>query len=153
MSVLLKIIVDLKQIVKESKRLIEPLNIYILWKKYKRIKMRIILFLVLVLLILMIFAVSENLLSKKNKVLITALLAFVGILGYAFSLNEQSTQTKRAELLNAFEQGKTLNCGSVDVNSSDFAFEYGTSSFVAKKDNKNKAGVIISISNCELKAQ
>lgn len=115
--------------------------------------MRIILFLVLVLLILMIFAVSENLLSKKNKILITAILAVIAILGYAFSLSEQSTQNKRVELLNAFEQGKMLTCGSVDVNMSDFAFEYGTSSFVAKKDNKSRAGVIISISNCELKAQ
>lgn len=111
--------------------------------------MRIILFLVLLLAVLLIIALSDEIISKKSKAVILALLVvlFGGV--YFFTASEQNAQNTSAGLLRAFEQGKSLKCGTFEVNASNFGFEYGTQSFVAKKGAKEVAGQIISIKECE----
>lgn len=113
--------------------------------------MRIILFLVLILFILIIFALSENVISKKNKFLITGLIMLIFGAVYFFAQYDKSVQSSTNEILTAYEQGRALECESLEVNSTNFAFEYGTQSFVAKRENKQNAGVIISIKKCQIK--
>lgn len=113
--------------------------------------MRIILFLVLILFILIIFALSENLISKKNKFLITGLIVLIFGAVYFFAQYDKSVQNSANELLSTFEQGKSLVCDNIEVNSTNFAFEYGTQSFIPKRENKANAGVIISIKKCQIK--
>lgn len=115
--------------------------------------MRIILFLVLLLAVLLIIAISDEIISKKSKAVILALLALIFGGVYFFTLNSQNAQNESTELLLAYEQGKSLKCGAFEVNASNFGFEYGTQSFVAKKGAKEFAGQIISIKECEIKEQ
>lgn len=113
--------------------------------------MRIILFLLLLILILAVISLSNDLLSKKSKAVVLVLI--VAIFGAAFYYTQatQNTQNTSLELLRAYEQGKSLKCGEYEVNSSNFGFEYGTQSFVAKRGAKNYEGVILDIKKCEIK--
>ena len=115
--------------------------------------MRIILFLILLLAVLLIIALSDEIISKKSKGVILVVLVLISGGVYFFSQSAQNSQNESTELLLAYEQGKSLKCGALEVNASNFNFEYGTQSFVAKKGEKAFAGQIIAIKNCEIKEQ
>jgi len=110
--------------------------------------MQIVLFLLLVLALLMIFVSKKETLSNSTKISIIASLSVVFIAGWLYTTyNQKSAKTDR-DIINAFEQGKTLVCGNYEVNSQNFIFVSGTLSFVAKDNVKKLKGVVIDISTC-----
>lgn len=113
--------------------------------------MRIILFLVLIVLILLIIAASNDIINKKAKAgILVLIIAIFGAVFY-YTQSVTSTQNTSLELLQAYEQGKSLKCGAYEVNASNFGFEYGTQSFVAKRGAKDLQGIIIDVKNCQIK--
>lgn len=116
-----------------------------------RANMRIILFLVLVILILALISISSEILNKKAKFVILLLVALICASVFYYTQGVKNTQNASLELLRAYEQGKSLRCGEYEVNASNFGFEYGTQSFVAKRGAKNYEGVILDIKKCEIK--
>ncbi len=113
--------------------------------------MRIILFLVLVILILALISISSEILNKKAKFVILLLVALICASVFYYTQGVKNTQNESLELLRAYEQGRSLRCGEYEVNASNFGFEYGTQSFVAKRGAKNYEGVILDIKKCEIK--
>ena len=113
--------------------------------------MRIILFLVLIVLILLIIAASNDIINKKAKAGILVLIIAIFGAAFYYTQNIASTQNTSLELLQAYEQGKGLKCGAYEVNASNFGFEYGTQSFVAKRGAKDLQGIIIDVKNCQIK--
>ena len=116
-----------------------------------RANMRIILFLFLVILILALISISSEILNKKAKFVILLLVALICASVFYYTQGVKNTQNESLELLRAYEQGRSLRCGEYEVNASNFGFEYGTQSFVAKRGAKNYEGVISDIKKCEIK--
>jgi len=48
-----------------------------------------------------------------------------------------------------FKQGKTLKCGEYNVSAEKFNYEFGTASFLAKREFSDLSGVIVPIKSCE----
>ena len=110
--------------------------------------MQIVLFLLLILALLVIFVSKKESLSNSMKISIVLSLVLVFIAGWLYTLYNQKTALGEREIINAFEQGKTLNCGNYKVNNTDFIFVSGTLSFVAKESVKELKGVVVDISTC-----
>ena len=66
---------------------------------------------------------------------------------YSFVVDKQTLSNR--ELVNHFNQGKTLICKEYEVSSEKFGYENGTESFVAKSSQKALAGVIVPLSSCK----
>jgi formate hydrogenlyase subunit 3/multisubunit Na+/H+ antiporter MnhD subunit len=111
--------------------------------------MQIILFLLLVLAVLLIFVSKKDSLAKTTKIYIIISLVLVLVAGWLFTLYNQNTAKNGREILNAYEQGKTITCDNYKVDINSFIFISGTLSFVAKEDNKEYKGVVIDISTCK----
>ncbi len=110
--------------------------------------MQIVLFLLLILAILVIFVSKKESLSNSMKISIVASLSIVFIAGWLYTAYNQKTALNEREIINAFEQGKTLTCDNQKVNNNNFIFVNGTLSFVAKESVKELKGVVIDISTC-----
>jgi len=110
--------------------------------------MQIILFLLLILAFLVIFVSKKESLSNSVKISIMLSLVLVFVAGWLYTLHNQKTALNEREIINAFEQGKSLTCGNYKVNSTNFIFVNGTLSFVAKESAKELKGVVIDISTC-----
>ena len=111
--------------------------------------MQIILFLLLVLAILLIFVSKKEALTNSIKIYLIASLLLIFFAGWVYTLYNQKKAKSEREIINAFEQGKTISCGGYKVNSKNFIFVNGTLSFVAKENIKDLKGVVIDISACE----
>ena len=96
---------------------------------------------------------SDEKLSKKAKFIITFSVIFVVAALYFYETRLESEQGKRLELVALFNQGKTLKCGNFDVNNTKFNYEFGTSSFVAKRAAKELNSVKIALDGCEFKGE
>ncbi|MCF6173084.1 MAG: hypothetical protein L3J44_04785 [Campylobacteraceae bacterium] len=110
--------------------------------------MQIVLFLLFILAILIAFMSKKNSVSKSVKIYMIVALVLIFLIGWLFTVYNQKNAQRDTEIINAFEQGKTLVCQSYKVNSNDFIFVSGTLSFVAKQSKKDLKGVIIDISTC-----
>ncbi len=110
--------------------------------------MQIVLFLLLILMVLIIFVSKKESLSKSMKISLVGSLLLVFFLGWLYTTYNQKVAKSNRELINAYEQGKTLTCGEHKVNAQGFVFVSGTLSFVAKKSNEKNRGVVIDISTC-----
>ncbi len=110
--------------------------------------MQIVLFLLLVLAVLSIFVSKKDSLSNSVKIYILVSFALVFLVGWLFTYYNQKVALANRDILNAFEQGKTLSCQNYKVNSDDFVYVSGTLSFVAKDSKKDLKGVVIDISTC-----
>ncbi len=111
--------------------------------------MQIVLFLLLILAILVIFVSKKESLSNRTKIYIVVSLSVVIVAGWLYTTYNQKTALNEREIINAFEQGKTLTCGNQKVNNTNFIFVSGTLSFVAKESAKELKGVVIDISICK----
>ena len=112
--------------------------------------MQIVLFLLLILAILVIFVSKKESLSNSMKISIVVSLSVVIGVGWLYTAYNQKTALGEREIINAFEQGKTLTCGKQKVNNTNFIFVSGTLSFVAKESVKELKGVVIDISTCKI---
>ena len=115
--------------------------------------MRVIIVLLGVLAAIAIFSVSDEKLSKKAKFVITFSAIFIAAALYFYESALQSEQSQRLELVALFNQGKNLKCGNFDVNNTKFNYEFGTSSFVAKRAAKELNSVKIALDGCEFKGE
>ena len=110
--------------------------------------MQIVLFLLLLLAILVIIVSKKESLPNTTKVYIIISLLLVVVAGWAYTEYNQKTAQSDTDIINAYEQGKTIKCGNYKVNSDNFVFVSGTLSFVAKESVKELKGVVIDISTC-----
>ena len=110
--------------------------------------MQIILFLLLVLAVLVIIVSKKESLSNSTKISIIASLILVFVAGWIYTVYNQKIAQNDRDIINAYEQGKTLSCGKYRVNSDKFIFVNGTLSFIAKESIKELKGVVIDISTC-----
>ena len=113
--------------------------------------MRVVLTLAVILIAAAIFSVNERRLSKKTKILIALIVVATASFAYFYEENLSRTQNKNLELLTAFNQGITLACGGINVTNDKFNYEFGTSSFVAKREFKEISSIKIEAKNCEIK--
>lgn len=92
--------------------------------------------------------IKDEKISRKIKIIITLLIFFAGAGAYLYESGVNKKESKTAQLLQNFKQGKALKCGDIIVTDTKFNYEFGTASFVAKRDIKELAGIIIPIKNC-----
>jgi len=110
---------------------------------------QIILFLLLVLAVLLMFVSKKDTLEKTTKIYIILSLVLVFLVGWLYTVYNQSIAKNDRAVINAYEQGKTITCGNYKVNINSFIFVSGTLSFVAKENKKELKGVVIDISTCK----
>ncbi len=111
--------------------------------------MQIILFLLLILAVLLIFVSKKESLTTSVKIYIILSLVLIFFAGWLYTLYNQKTAQNEREIINAYEQGKTITCGDYKVSSNNFIFVSGTLSFVAKENRKDLKGVVVDISTCK----
>ncbi len=111
--------------------------------------MQIVLFLLLILAVLLIFVSKKESLTNSVKVYIILSLVLIFLAGWVYTFYNQKTAQNEREIINAYEQGKTIKCGNYKVNNNSFIFVSGTLSFVAKENIKDLKGVVIDISTCK----
>jgi uncharacterized Rmd1/YagE family protein len=87
-------------------------------------------------------------LTKKHKIsIIVILFIFIyAAITYNTYKNEQSK--KILENVKKFNQNKTLKCGNIDVNKTNFTLSVGTFTFIGKK-NTPYFEEMISVSTCQ----
>ncbi|RAZ50756.1 hypothetical protein [Campylobacter hyointestinalis] len=110
--------------------------------------MRIVLFLILLLFVILLFAVGNEKLNLKSKIIILvgAMALFLIVFFYNESMQNKEDGINR--ILEEFMQGKTVTCSGYEVDKKHFNYEYGTQSFVAKREFDNLNAVIIPIEKC-----
>ena len=96
-----------------------------------------------------IWAIKDEKISKGVKALVSAVL--VAILGCVYFYEENLSKNEDAisKLVSDFKQGKTLKCGEYNVSAEKFNYEFGTASFLAKREFSDLSGVIVPIKSCE----
>ncbi len=106
--------------------------------------MRILLFLVLILAVLILLAISNDKLNLKSKISILAVCVVVFLAGFIYNQNDNKRSNDIKELLYKFNANESIKCGDYNITNSKFNYEFGTSSFVSKEQN----GIIIPIEKC-----
>ncbi len=101
---------------------------------------------ILGLLFLALHHFTELTHSEKISV-ITIILSIIAI---AIMFNEYNKEqnVKMLDVVKRFNQNKTVKCGAVDVNNSDYTLSVGTYTFIGK-ENTPLYGEMISASDCE----
>ncbi len=108
--------------------------------------MKIVLFVVLILFIVVVFAAPKEQLSLKNKITILLFGLVIFLAGFFYNIKVDNDTLKTAEIITDFRAGKTIKCGDLDIDKSGWEYEFGTASFVAK--NEDMGGLIISVKRC-----
>ncbi|MDR1008593.1 MAG: hypothetical protein LBL65_08575 [Campylobacteraceae bacterium] len=103
---------------------------------------------ILLLMLLFILYLKGGRFTLAKRFIVGALiLSLIGIIAL-YEINYAKQSRVDREILNAFDQNKTLVCEGHEVTSDDFTFVGGTKVFT----HKNSRGqAIVSIENCEIK--
>ena len=110
---------------------------------------REILFFVFVVLVLgLLWTVDHEKISKRLKLGVTIVALILGGAAWTYEKEVGEREAATTNALNKFNRGETLKCGEISVNKSEFNYEFGTASFVAKREAKNVATKIVPIKNC-----
>ena len=96
-----------------------------------------------------IWAIKDEKISKGIKALVSAVLVVILICVYFYEENLSKNEDAISKLVSDFKQGKTLKCGEYNVSSEKFNYEFGTASFLAKREFSDLSGVIVPIKSCE----
>lgn len=96
-----------------------------------------------------IWAIKDEKISKGIKALVSAVLVAILICVYFYEENLSKNEDAISKLVSDFKQGKTLKCGEYNVRSEKFNYEFGTASFLAKREFSDLSGVIVPIKSCE----
>ena len=96
-----------------------------------------------------IWAIKDEKINKKTKAIVSAILLAVLVCGYIYESNLSRNEDAISKLVSDFKQGKTLKCGEYNVSAEKFNYEFGTASFLAKREFSDLSGVIVPIKSCE----
>lgn len=112
--------------------------------------MRVIIFLVFLLLILILFSINEEKLSKKMKFMVFGILFAVFGLIYLYEASYRKEDERNLSLVTSFDQGQSLVCKGVEISNSNFIYLEKTKSFLAKQDvSANFKGLKFDIRECK----
>ncbi|MDD3463056.1 MAG: hypothetical protein PHW07_05375 [Sulfurospirillaceae bacterium] len=112
--------------------------------------MQIILFLLVTVLIVFIFSLDSETLSKKAKIFLLLGIGIVVLAGWFYEASLLDTQERKRAIVSAFEQGKTITCKDINVTSKEFLFSSGTSVFVPLGHVTHFKGVVIDVLDCKI---
>ncbi|OUT19750.1 hypothetical protein [Campylobacter concisus] len=96
-----------------------------------------------------IWAIKDEKINKKTKAIVSAILLAVLVCGYIYESNLSRNEDAISKLVSDFKQGKTLKCGEYNVSAEKFNYEFGTASFLAKREFSELSSVIVPIKSCE----
>lgn len=96
-----------------------------------------------------IWAIKDEKISKGVKALVSAVLVAILVCVYFYEQNLSRNEDAISKLVSDFKQGKTLKCGEYNVSAEKFNYEFGTASFLAKREFSDLSGVIVPIKSCE----
>ena len=96
-----------------------------------------------------IWAIKDEKISKGVKVLVSAVLVAILVCVYFYEQNLSKNEDTISKLVSDFKQGKTLKCGEYNVSAEKFNYEFGTASFLPKREFSDLSGVIVPIKSCE----
>ena len=96
-----------------------------------------------------IWAIKDEKISKGVKALVSAVLVAILVCVYFYEENLSKNEDAISKLVSDFKQGKTLKCGEYNVSAEKFNYEFGTASFLAKREFSDLSGVIVPIKSCE----
>ena len=96
-----------------------------------------------------IWAIKDEKISKGIKALVSAVLVVILVCVYFYEENLSKNEDAISKLVSDFKQGKTLKCGEYNVSAEKFNYEFGTASFLAKREFSDLSGVIVPIKSCE----
>lgn len=103
-------------------------------------------FILIAILVIVLIIVGLNLftnLKKSDKIKIVAGFGVFVIIATIFEVSQKSNH----DVALRFEQGKTLKCKEIDVNSSEFNFVSGTLTFIGKKEQNR--GLMFELKDCK----
>ena len=96
-----------------------------------------------------IWAIKDEKISKGVKALVSAVLVAILVCVYFYEQNLSKNEDTISKLVTDFKQGKTLKCGEYNVSSEKFNYEFGTASFLPKREFSDLSGLIVPITSCE----
>ena len=96
-----------------------------------------------------IWAIKDEKISKSIKALVSAVLVVILVCVYFYEQNLSKNEDTISKLVSDFKQGKTLKCGDHNVSNKKFNYEFGTASFLPKREFSDLSGVIVPIKSCE----
>ena len=96
-----------------------------------------------------IWAIKDEKISKGVKALVSAVLVAILVCVYFYEQNLSKNEDAISKLLTDFKQGKTLKCGEYNVSAEKFNYEFGTASFLPKREFSDLSGLIVPITSCE----
>ena len=96
-----------------------------------------------------IWAIKDEKISKGVKALVSAVLVVILVCVYFYEQNLSKNEDAISKLVTDFKQGKVLKCGEYNVSAEKFNYEFGTASFVAKREFSDLSGVIVPITSSE----
>ena len=96
-----------------------------------------------------IWAIKDEKISKGVKALVSAVLVAILVCVYFYEQNLSKNEDAVSKLVTDFKQGKTLKCGDHNVSNKKFNYEFGTASFLPKREFSDLSGVIVPIKSCE----
>jgi predicted ferric reductase len=112
--------------------------------------MQIVLFLVLVLLVLMVIVSKKDTMTKSAQITIFVVVAIFALSIYFYESSQKNSAEYNREVVNAYRQGKTLQCEEYTVDKNRFLYVSGTQTFVPKDDIVTLEGIIIKVSTCKV---
>jgi hypothetical protein len=106
----------------------------------------------IIFLFLLIFIIAKiDILTPRAKTVVFTLLMMLLATAIVYESMLSKTEQNNRDLINAFNQGKTLICKSEQVNQKDYNLERGTMSFMPKPEINEISGALYSIEDCAIK--
>ena len=96
-----------------------------------------------------IWAIKDEKINKKTKAIVSAILLAVLVCVYFYEENLSKNEDAISKLVTDFKQGKVLKCGDHNVSNKKFNYEFGTASFLPKREFSELSGLIVPIKSCK----
>ena len=96
-----------------------------------------------------IWAIKDEKISKGVKALVSAVLVAILVCVYFYEQNLSKNEDAISKLVTDFKQGKVIKCGDHNVSNKKFNYEFGTASFLPKREFSDLSGLIVPIKSCE----
>ncbi len=113
--------------------------------------MQVLLFIAIVLVLLSVFFAKSESMPLKYKIIMVLSIGIIIGLGFMYQSNVSEQTEHNRDIMNAFKQGKAIQCGDVEVSKKNFIYVSGTLSFVPNDKNMVHKGIVIDIVTCTVK--